>query len=306
LTPAGTPKGAAGILVLVQVLFGIHYFAAKLVLMEIPPRAWAGLRVGSAALMLIPLAFLISGRRAVPSAGDLARLAGLSIFGVVINQWAFVEGLSRTTITHSALINTAIPVVTLILAVSLGQERADARKVISILMAVLGVLILLRIDHGVWDTATAGDLITLVNATSFSLFLVLSRPLLARVDALMATGFLFAFGSLLLLPLGAPLWGEIHLARFSTTTWVAAVFVVFGATVVAYSLNYVALRRVESSVVALFILLQPLLAATADVWLMGSPWTLRLTLATALIGGGVMVTMLTGKRRPVTPLPRGG
>ena len=93
MTPAGTPKGAAGILVLVQVLFGIHYFAAKLVLMEIPPRAWAGLRVGSAALMLIPLAFLISGRRAVPSAGDLARLAGLSIFGVVINQWAFVERL---------------------------------------------------------------------------------------------------------------------------------------------------------------------------------------------------------------------
>jgi len=306
LTRQGSRQGAAGILVLVQVIFGLHYFAAKLVLEEIPPRAWAGLRVGSAALMLLPLAFLISGRRALPTAGELARLAGLSIFGVVINQWAFVEGLSRTTITHSALINTAIPVVTLILAVALGQERADARKVISILMAVMGVLILLRVDQGAWDAATAGDLITLVNATSFSLFLVLSRPLLARVDALMATGFLFAFGSLLLLPLGVPLWGEIHFARFSTTTWVAAAFVVFGATVVAYSLNYIALRRVESSVVALFILLQPLLAATADVWFMGSPWTIRLTMATTLIGGGVMATMVTGRRRAVTPLPRGG
>jgi drug/metabolite transporter (DMT)-like permease len=306
LTRPGSRPGAAGILILVQVLFGIHYFAAKLVLAEIPPRAWAGLRVGSAALLLLPLAFLISGRRAVPAPGDLAKLAGLSIFGVVINQWAFVEGLSRTTITHSALINTGIPVVTLILAVALGQERADPRKVASILLAVLGVLILLRVDSGVWDGATSGDLITLVNATSFSLFLVLSRPLLARLDALMATGFLFAFGSLMLLPLGASLWGEIPFARLSSTTWLAAAYVVFGATVLAYSLNYIALRRVESSVVALFILLQPLLAATADVWLMGSPWTARLTLATLFIGGGVMATLLAGRRRAVTPLPRGG
>lgn len=62
----------------------------------------------------------------------------------------------------------------------------------------------------------------------------------------------------------------------------------------------------ESSVVALFILLQPLLAATADVWVMGRTWTLRLSAATLLIGGGVICALLAGRRRTVTPLPRGG
>ncbi|MCZ6746977.1 MAG: DMT family transporter [Acidobacteria bacterium] len=298
--------GAAGLLVVVQVLFGVHYFAAKIVLTEIPPLAWAGLRVTAAAVFLLPLAFLISGRRAVPKPADLARLAGLSLLGVVINQWAFVEGLSRTSITHSALINTGIPVLTLIFAVLMGQERANPGKIASIFLAMLGVLILLRVDAMVLDRATRGDLITLINATSFSLFLVLSRPLLTRLDPLMATGFLFAFGSLVLLPLGAPLWLQISPASLQPATWIWGAFVVLGATVVAYTLNYLALRRVESSVVALFILLQPLLAASADVWVMGRAWTLRLSAATLFIGGGVVCALLAGRRRTVTPLPRGG
>jgi len=301
-----TQAGAAGLLVVVQVLFGVHYFAAKIVLAEIPPLAWAGLRVAAAALFLLPLAFLISGRRAVPRPADLARLAGLSLLGVVINQWAFVEGLSRTSITHSALINTGIPVLTLIFAVLMRQERANPGKLASILLAMLGVLVLLRVDSMVLDRATRGDLITLINATSFSLFLVLSRPLLTRLDPLMATGFLFAFGSLVLLPLGAPLWLQISPSTLQPATWLWGAFVVLGATVVAYSLNYLALRRMESSVVALFILLQPLLAGSADVWVMGSKWTLRLSAATVLIGAGVVCALLAGRRRAVTPLPRGG
>jgi len=306
LTRPRPQAGAAGLLVVVQLLFGVHYFAAKIVLEEIPPLAWAGLRVGAAALFLLPLAFLISGRRAVPKPQDLARLAGLALLGVVINQWAFVEGLSRTSITHSALINTGIPVLTLIFAVLLRQERANPGKVASIFLAMLGVLILLGVDDMVLDQTTRGDLITLINATSFSLFLVLSRPLLTRLDPLMATGFLFTFGSLVLLPLGAPLWLEISPSTLQPATWLWGAFVVLGATVVAYTLNYLALRRVESSVVALFILLQPLLAASADVWVMDSPWTLRLSAATLLIGGGVICALLAGRRRTVTPLPRGG
>lgn len=290
----------------VQVLFGVHYFAAKIVLAEIPPLAWAGLRVAAAALFLLPLAFLVSGHRAVPAPPDLARLAGLALLGVVINQWAFVEGLARTSITHSALINTGIPVLTLIFAVLTRQERANGGKIASIFLAMLGVLILLRVDAMVLDQTTRGDLITLINATSFSVFLVLSRPLLARLDPLMATGFLFAFGSLILLPLGAPLWLQISPSTLQPATWIWGAFVILGATVVAYTLNYMALRRVESSVVALFILMQPLLAASADVWVMGREWTLRLTAATLLIGGGVACALLAGRRRTVTPLPRGG
>ena len=97
-------------LVTVQVLFGINYLASKVVLDEIPPRAWALLRV-SGACALLWLAVLLLKRRLPRDPVDLAKLALFSLFGVVLNQVLFVEGLSRTTPFHSSLINTSIPVI---------------------------------------------------------------------------------------------------------------------------------------------------------------------------------------------------
>jgi drug/metabolite transporter (DMT)-like permease len=301
---AATPRVTAA-LILVQVLFGIHYYAAKVVLLEIPPRAWAFVRVAAAALLLLPLAVAFAGRRSLPRGADLARLAGLSVFGVVINQLCFVEGLSRTTPSHSSLINCSIPVLTLVLAMLFRQERAAPRKLFSITLALAGVLALLRIDEAVWDPMTVGDLLTVVNATSFSLFLVLSRPVLARLDAFVATGLLFAFGAVVMLPVSFSSVATVDPGALSWPVLGWAVYIVLGATVLAYSLNYAALRRVESSMVALFIFLQPLLAAALDIWLLDGRWTGRLAVSGTLILAGVAMALLGGKRRPVTPVPRG-
>jgi len=292
-------------LLAVQVLFGVHYYAARRIMEEIPPFTWATLRVTAAGLLLLPIAWWRARASGMPGGADLTRLAGLSLLGVVINQVCFVEGLSRTTPTHSSLINCAIPVVTLIVALILGQERAGPLKWCSIALSLCGVLTLLRVDSLAWDRVTHGDLLTLVNATSYSTFLVLSRPLLARIDALVAAAVLFVFGSLVLLPLGAGGIMALEPAAWSPAVWGWAVFVVLGATMTAYVLNYYALRRVSSSTVALFIYLQPILAASLDRLLLGTPLTPRLGLAAALIFGGVFLSFRAGQRRPVTPLPRG-
>ena len=292
-------------LLVVQVLFGVHYYAARRILEEVPPFTWATLRVTAAALLLLPIAWWRGRAAGLPAGGDLLRLGGLSLLGVVINQVCFVEGLSRTTPTHSSLINCAIPVVTLVVALLLGHETAGPLKVCSIALSLAGVLTLLRVDTLAWDRVTHGDLLTLVNATSYSTFLVLSRPLLTRLDALVASAALFVFGSIVLLPLGAGGILALEPAALSAGFWGWAAFVILGATITAYVLNYYALRRVSSSTVALFIYLQPILAAALDSLLLGAPLTPRLGLAALLIFGGVFLSFRAGRRRPVTPLPRG-
>ena len=300
------PVTAIGALLLVQGLFGLHYYAAKLVLVEIPPLAWATLRVTAAAALMLPLALVRPGAGALPGRADLGRLAGLSLLGVIINQVCFVAGLARTTPTHSSLINCSIPVLTLLLALALGRERLSPLKAASILVSLGGVLTLLRVDHLVWDRMTQGDLITLVNASSFSLFLVLSRPVLRRLDPFVATGVLFFWGAVGLLPLGLPHVLRIEWGTVPAATWAWAAYIVVGATVLAYGLNSFALQRVESSTVALFIFLQPLLAATLDIWLLGAQPTPRLGVSAATIFLGVYLSIRAGRRRAVTPLPRGG
>lgn len=278
-------------LVIVQVFFGLHYFAAKVLLREITPEAWAAVRAVVAAILLTGMALLL--KREIPRRPrTLLALAGLSLLGVVINQYMFIKGLSLTHTTHSALINSTIPVLTLGIAVLLGQERAGTRKLLSLGVALAGVLVLLRVETlslHLDDQVLRGDLLTLVNATSFSFFLVLSRPVLRRLDSLGATAVVFLFGSLGLLALGAPALGEVDPTLLSPRAWILAVFIVLGPTLGAYLLQFFALRRVESSLVALFIYLQFLIAALLGLVFLKEMAGPRLLIAAVLVLAGLML-----------------
>lgn len=254
--------GVLASLIVVQVFFGFHYLAAKLVLDELPPRAWAFVRIGAAAVVLWLLCWI--ARRKVPREPKVWGLLALfSVFGVSINQVCFVEGLSRTTPTHSALMNTTIPVSTLVIAALCGQERIRARQVVALLTALAGVLLVIRPwAAGVTTEIKSGDLLTLINATSFSIFLVISKRLMMRIDALAGTAILLTFGALIIGVLGIPPLLQVDAAGLSTRFWWLALFIILLPTAAAYVINYWALGKVESSLVAFFIFLQPAIAAT--------------------------------------------
>jgi drug/metabolite transporter (DMT)-like permease len=247
-------------LLLVQVFFGFHYLAAKQVMAEMPPLVYASLRAAGGAALLLGLAIAL--RRPFPNRGDAGRLAAWAVLGVVINQIFFVEGLYRTSTIHSALLNSAIPVMTLLVAVALGRERMDGLKAASVGLAVGGVLLILKPGTAALATRTlTGDVLTLVNGTSYALFLVLAKRVLGRTDALAATAVLLTFGALLICLVGLPAWRSFDAGAVSAAGWAWLAFVVVFPTAGAYLLNNWALARADASVVALFIYLQPVIAA---------------------------------------------
>ncbi|RMG49024.1 MAG: DMT family transporter [Acidobacteria bacterium] len=297
--PAGRARGrVAAALITVQILFGLHYLAAKRLLEEIEPRVWALARVAAAAVLLAAAVRL--GRRRWPRRQDRLAVAGLSLFGVVINQVCFVEGLSRTSPTHSALINTTIPVLTLLIAILLRQERVDRRRVLAVALAFAGALAIIDPRSAAAEPVrVAGDLLTALNAASFALFLVLSKPVVARNDPLGVTALLFLFGAGGVLAVAAPELPGFRPGEVSAEAWGLAVFIVVGPTVGAYLLNYWALARAASSEVALFIYLQPLVAAGLATACFGERPGMR------VIGGGLLVC--AGVYAAVrVPTPAGG
>ena len=216
----------------------------------------------AAAVVLLAVTRLL--KRPIPrSRSDLSRLAVYSLFGVVINQICFVEGLSRTSPTHSSLVNTTIPVWTLLFAVLLGREQITGAKVASIVVALAGVLVVIRPGWASLAAGTlAGDALTLANGLSYSLFLVISKGLLDRTDPLGATAAIMGLGAVGVFAVGVPDLLSFDPARVPPTVWGLCVFIVVFATAGAYLLNYWALARVESSFVALFIYVQPFIATT--------------------------------------------
>ncbi len=271
-------------------MFAVQYVAAKVLLDVVPAPAWATLRLMAGAAILLPLAAARRHGRGRPvlRRGDLLRLAVFSFFGVTLNQICFTEGLSRTTPSHSALINTTIPVVTVLLAGLLGRERIGKTAAGGIALALAGVLVLLRVDHlELRSEWFLGDLLTQTNAISFAIFLVISKDTIRRVGPGIATAGIFCFGSVGVALYGGPSLVNFDLGSLSRAHWMIAIYIVLFPTVLAYFLNYWALARVDSSRVALFIYLQPILASALSIGFLGEAVTARLIVSTVLVFLGV-------------------
>lgn len=263
--PSTTHVHAA--LIAVSLLFGANYVFTKQILEAgLPARAWVFFRIAAATVFLVPLAFAL-GRGTLPWR-RVPALVLASFLGVVLNQILFTEGMALSTAEHSAVINACIPTWTLLVAALCGQERLTLPKIGSIVLALLGVQYLLGLDRILADgkpldpDQLLGDLLTVANGISFAGHLVLMRRIGGGIDSWHATAAMFVAASLMT---GA--WSGPTLTAADWQLVVTPPVVWFGlygvllATVLTYSLNTWALRHVRSSQVAIYINLQPLVAA---------------------------------------------
>jgi drug/metabolite transporter (DMT)-like permease len=285
-------------LLLVQVFFGFHYLAAKRCMAEMPPLVYASLRAAGGAVLVLGVSLAL--RRPFPSRTDAGLLGLWSVLGVVVNQIFFVEGLYRTTAIHSALLNSSIPVMTLLAAVALGRERMSGVKALSVALAVGGVLLILRpTASSLAPTTLLGDELTILNGTSYALFLVLAKRVLGRTDALAATAVLLGCGAVLIGLVSVPAWRGFDLGAVSGGAWAWLAFVVIFPTAGAYLLNNYALARADASVVALFIYLQPVIAAALAMARLGERPPPATWVGGALVFTGVFLA-LRPRPRPAT------
>jgi len=222
----------------------------------------------------------------------------LGLFGVVINQICFFEGLSRTTPTPAAVINTIIPVSTLFFSIALGHEALNRGRLLGIALSVSGILVMLDIEKQHWESSLFwGDLLNLINSVSFSFYLVVSKKLNRRLHPMVVTTGMFLWGTL-----GAGIYGlgsayNTTWLNFSPLVYVSMAFVVLGATIGTYSLNNWALGKTESSMVALYIYIQPILAGILSRLIYHEQLTTRVVLASLLVFAGVGVGSFLGKRK---------
>ena len=151
----------------------------KLALTTIPPLVLAGLRVASAAVVL-ELIRRAAGQ-SLPAREDRGIFFLLALLGVSLNQIFFILGLSLTTAINTAVLTATIPVFTLAVALVLRHERLRLRPLLGLVFAFAGALVLLDVQRFDWRSDfVKGDLLLLANCLSYSFYLVLGRPVMAR------------------------------------------------------------------------------------------------------------------------------
>jgi drug/metabolite transporter (DMT)-like permease len=278
-------------LVLVQIFFGLWPTAGTAAMTVLSPAAVIGWRTMLGAPMVFGASRLSGDPR--PSRRDLAMLALLAVLGISANQLIFTEGLHRAGPINAVVLLTVIPAMSLTIAVLLRREKATLRRVLGLVVTLAGVWILVRAERfDLSDRRLAGDLLLLTSCSLYSTFLVLAKPVVSRVGPLNATGWLFLFGAIEALPWTAPAVAAASWSSLGGGVWFSLAFILIGPTIAAYFLNAYALARIDSSVVALFVGLQPLVGTLATWTFLGTEITLRTALAGVVIVCGVLTATL--------------
>lgn len=289
--PVRSPAPALvfGALILVQVLFGVNYVVSKVIVDCFPPLVWASLRLFIAAAMMMGLAYASGRKHPNKSRAFFGPLVGYALLGIILNQGAFLLGLKYTTATNSAVLNTLIPIFTLLIVTLRGQERFTLPKGIGFVAALLGVLVIRRADQfTLSDKTFIGDLLTMFNCLCYAFFLSYSKPFLEAHDRVWTTAWLFTYGALVMPIFALPSYMGFHWPAMTSTLEACMFFSILGGTIATYFLNLWALTYTRSSSVALFIYLQPMVAsAVAWVWFGERP-TLRVIISSGLILTGVL------------------
>jgi drug/metabolite transporter (DMT)-like permease len=276
-------------LIAVQIMFGTWPIVGKIALRALPATALVAFRVCGAAIAFLILQRTM-GRAQTVRKRDYAHLALYSLLGVVLNQLLFVKGLDLTTVINATLLGTTIPVFTLLVSIALGYDRVSLRKALGILLAALGVVYLvdpLRADFS--GSTTLGNLLIVANSISYGAYIAISKDLLKRYGALTVITWIFIFGSLATIPIGAFTLATTPIQHAGPGVWLAIFYIILVPTVGAYYLNAWALVRVAPSTVAAYIYLQPLIAFALAPLILGEKWNSRTWIASALIFAGVAV-----------------
>lgn len=289
-------------LLMVQIFFGSAPILGKFALVVFPPLAIVGFRVAGAALAF-GLLQTFGGKFKLDERIHYVYFALFACFGVVFNQLLFFKGLSLTTATNTSLLAVMIPVFAILVSVIIGNDKLTVLKIAGTILAGGGVIYLIDPANASFSSATTqGDILVILNSMSYGIYIAVSKRLITHYGALKSIAWLFLFASIANVPIGLYSLSTVDFSQINSSAWLALAAIVIFPTILAYYWNAWALARVEPSVVAVYIYLQPLIGTILAISILGEPWKPRIFLAMALIFSGVFLVTRKRKREVISKL----
>lgn len=279
-TRAALAAAAAGVLV------GAAIVATRFVIDQTTPAALAFLRYLIGLLCLLPALSLSRRSRLAPRDLLPVALLGIGQFGILIVLLNF--GLTLIPSARAALILSSFPLLTLMLAVSMGVERFTWRVACGVLATIAGVALALgdKLDAAPAAASFLGEGAVLAAAFTGALCSVFYGTYLRRYPVL-PVSVLAMFASVAFLGVIAAWEGFFaHWPRFTAGGWGAVVFIGVGSGV-GYFLWLWALTHTSPTRVTVFLCLSPVTAAVLGALALSEPVSLLLVAGVACISLGL-------------------
>jgi len=272
-------------LVVMSFVWGLNFTAVKGAIADFQPLTFNAIRFGTSSLFLLGVLWLRERSIGVHRK-DLARFIMLALIGNTAYQLFFINGIALTTATNSALILATTPIFVILFGALLDVEKVTNRVVQGVILSFLGVVMIVLGSGNTLtfsDQSLLGDLLIVANPICWSIYTVLSKPMLKEYSPLKLTAVTMAIGAVPLVIVALPSLNQQNWTAISMNSWLGLAFSAFFAIGLGYVIWYTGVSRIGSARTSLYDNL-------VTVFALASAWILLSESMTAVqIAGAVLV-----------------
>jgi drug/metabolite transporter (DMT)-like permease len=261
----------------------------------------AAVRLGLAAAILAPFAWLKAGREVIRLGRRELGLCLLSGLFLAIHFWTWISSLEYTSVASSAALVTTNPLWVGLASAVLLRERPAPAALAGIALTVAGSVLIFAADSGGSETTATnpllGNALALVGAISASGYLLVGRALRARISL---TAYVWLAYTVAAMLLGAAVAASgTALAALSVPAWGFMALLAIGPQLAGHTAFNWAVRRLTATFVAIAILGEPVGAAILAWFFFEEGFTALQLTGFVLLLAGIFVAARGEKSRGV-------
>ncbi len=282
-----------------MLLVGSNVGIGKSIVAFVPVPLFALLRFVIALAVLWPLVRPSKMRRV--KRGEWVNLFLQAFFGTFGFTLLMLGGVSRTSAVAAGVITSTLPAIVALFAWLFLGERPGARAVVSVVLAMIGIVVVNLSQAQTAGGAAAagslaGNLMVLGAVCCESLYVILSRRLTQTLAPIDICAYTHLFGLLLMLPLGVKTLIAFPYASVAPGVWVLVLWYGLSASIFSFWLWMKGIRHVHGSLAGVFSAVLPIAAAGYGILFLDERPTLAHGVALACVVTGIALASFRGKR----------
>jgi drug/metabolite transporter (DMT)-like permease len=299
LKTAGRTFGLIDLMLLAMVLiWGINFAIVKAALAEMTPLSFNSIRFLLASALTLLLLRFIEGDVGF-ARRDWWRLMGLGLIGNTCYQLLFINGIDRTTAGNSALLLATTPIFVSLIGAAFGVERVGKLAWVGVFLSFAGIFTVIvgsGKELSLAGETIRGDVLILIGAAAWSLYTVLSKPMLSHYSALKLTTLAMVAGTPFIVLFSIPQLLAQDWAAVSWRGWLGLSFSGSMAIALGYIIWNSGVRKVGGTRTSVYSNLSPVIA-TIFAWLtLGETITAFMVIGAAMIFLGIYLTRRPSQR----------
>lgn len=224
---------------------------------------------------------------------DYLKILAAAFLGYFVTQLTFLVAIPDVTPMHCSIISSMSPIYTMFIAAVVLKEPLSWKKAGGVVLSLCGILFLIFNNasgtSGVSESKLSGIFLMFLNSLSFSLYLGIFKPVIAKYSVVTFMKWIFLFSALMSLPLSLREVASLEWTRIpATQMWELGFLIVF-ATLVSYFLIPFGQKRIRPTLVSMYSYIQPIIATIISIILCMDILTWQKLMAALMVFAGVFI-----------------